>query len=128
MVMAPRTGKLISGLAFRVIFRNSLCGFLFEGTSESLLHPMAWSPSSFLQQALFEHVPTTTRAEEKYLETFLLQPTPPLFQRQFHKTSQELCEHIAPIRKVKSLARRSTTTWRLLGANFKKCPTTWRPL
>jgi len=40
---------------------------------------MAWSCISFLQQALLEHVPTTNRAEEKYLETFLLQPTPPLF-------------------------------------------------
>ena len=50
------------------------------------------------------------------------------FQPPLNKTSQDLCEHIAPSRKVDSLARGNTTSWRLVGANLKKCPTSWRPI
>ena len=55
-------------------------------------------------------------------------PLNSIFQPPLNKTSQDLCEHIAPSRTVDSLARRNTISWRLVGANLKKCPTSWRPI
>ena len=55
-------------------------------------------------------------------------PLNSIFQPPLNKTSQDLCEHIAPSRKVDSLARRNTTSWRLVGAKPKRDPTSWRPI